>query len=282
MSRSRQRAEFERLVATFAASSWKTWTARLQHLGDAGPGLAVSLLRAYRHGALTPERWARLTGGPPRDLAEIDDAIRTLWDELHRVGLADGHDRGSWSTEVTPGMLHRWAWQPRWRLVDQDEDLLLMSDALTPRMLEIAADRRVPKRDTIVAIVEHHARDTACQAVYEERPLAEVTPSFTPWIPLARAARANDLADYMERLVGYASPRAVDLEGAEQRLVDLGRCDRPPRHTVDVREAEGGFTGVLVHSAGDRRVHIAAATGEITRASPPGPGRGRKATSRRR
>lgn len=267
MSRKRQRQDNDRLREVVAASPWSAWTARLQALGDEGRRLARSLLRAYRHGALNPERWAQLTGQPPRDLAEIDDAVRQLWDAFAAAKLADPHSHGEWSQTITPGIVHRWAWQPRWYLVEQDQDLVLMDVQYIPLLLEIAADRRVPKRDYLVSIVAHHARDWACQAVYNDEDVAGTLTRLAAWAPQARPVAAA-LADYLERVGGYVAERRVDRAAAQQFFLDLGRCSEPPRDQIDLRPAPGGYEGLIVHSAGNRRFHIDARTGALTRLTP--------------
>lgn len=111
----------------------------------------------------------------------------------------------------------------------------------------------------------HHARDSCCQAVYHGQAVAETLTRVAAWAPRARAARAGDLAAYLERLGGYAARGAVDREGALRRLLDLGRCHEPTRAQVDLRPVEGGWQGTLVHSGGNRRIRVDAATGALTR-----------------
>lgn len=265
MSRARQRQENDRLVAILAGAPWRDWTARLQVLGDEGRALARSLLRAYRHGALTIERWTQLAGRAPRDLAEIDDTIRQLWDALSAAKLVDQTSIGEWNAALTRGLIHRWAWQPRWYLVEQDEDLVLMDHSWIPILLEVAADRRVPKRDYLIQIVAHHTRDWACHAFYNAEDVAGTLPRLAAWAPQARAAGATALADYLDRVGTYAAERRVDRDAAVQFFLDLGRCSEPPRSKLDVRPVPGGYEGLIIHSAGDRRFRIAAATGEVTR-----------------
>jgi len=140
-----------------------------------------------------------------------------------------------------------------------------MSDDLIPTMLEILAHRRVPKRATLVALVAHHARDEACMAFYNDEQVPETLARIATWLPLARAAGDAALTDYLTRLAGYAAPQKVDRRAAAQRLIDLGRCAAPSRDAIDLRDVPGGFEGLIIHSAGDRRFRIDAATGAITR-----------------
>lgn len=272
MSRARQRAEFARLVEVLSPAPWQgdersvgAWVERLQALpGDEGPQSARRLLRAYRHGALSPERWAELTGAPPRIASDIDDAIRRLWDAFAAAGLTDPYRTEDHVGRIRAGLARRWAWQPRWSLMSQDEDLLLMEDALVPTLLEVAAERRVPKRTYLLEIVQHHARDSCCQAAYHGHDLEATLRRAAGWAPQARAAGAPELAEYLERLGRHALRGPVDRAGAEQRLLDLGRCAEPPRRALDLREVDGGWTGWIVHSAGNRRLRIDAATGRMT------------------
>lgn len=271
LSRGRQRAEFARLVEVLAGLPWTgdgtiaAWVLRLRGLADEeGPRLARSLLRAYRHGALNYERWAELGGRTPREPEEIDDAVRRLWEAFFAAGLVARSSSENWTQTINPAVVRRWAWQPRWYFMQQDEDLLLMRDELVPTMLTVASDRRTPKCDYLINIVAHHARDSCCQAAYHCESLAATLTRVAAWAPLARAARAEQLQVYLERLGRHAVPGPVDRAGAVQRLQDLGRCGEPRREEVDVREVEGGWSGLIIHSAGNRQVRIDAATGELS------------------
>ncbi|MFY0539256.1 hypothetical protein [Nannocystis pusilla] len=87
---------------------------------------------------------------------------------------------------------------------------------------------------------------------------------------------APELAAYLERLGSHAVGGPVDRAGAEQRLLDLGRCHEPPRSALDLRAVDGGWEGWLIISARDRRLRIDAATGRMTPISPQ-PSRKRRA-----
>ena len=272
MSRARQRAEFARIVEVLSPVPWHgdegsvaAWVERLRALpDDEGPQIARRLLRAYRHGALSPERWAELAGEPPPIASDIDDAVRRLWDAFAAAGFVQPYRTEERLGRVRAGLARRWAWQPRWYLMSQDQDLLLMSDALVPTLLETAAERRVPKREVLLEIVRHHARDTCCHAAYHGEQLEAELRRVAAWAPQARTVGAPELAAYLERLGRHAVAGAIDRQGAEQRLLDLGRCGEPPRSALDLRAVDGGWEGWLVHSAGNRRLRIDAATGRMT------------------
>ncbi|WAS99350.1 hypothetical protein [Nannocystis punicea] len=272
MSRARQRAEFARLVEVLSSVGWHddersvvAWVERLRELPDGeGLQLARRLLRAYRHGALSPERWAELAGEPPRIASDVDDAVRRLWDAFAAAGFVQPYRTEENCGRVRAGLARRWAWQPRWYLMSQDEDLLLMSDELVPTLLATAAERRVPKRQVLVDIVAHHARDSCWQAAYHGEGLEARLRRAAGWAPQAREIGAPELAAYLERLGGHAVAGPVDREGAEQRLLDLGRCVEPPRSALCLRAVEGGWEGWLVNSALNRRLRIDAATGRMT------------------
>lgn len=274
MSRARQRAEFARLVEVLSPARWHgdegsvgAWVERLRERQDGeGPQLARSLLRAYRHGALSPERWAELAGAPPQIASDIDDAIRRLWDAFAAAGLVQPYRTEESCGRVRAGLARRWAWQPRWYLMSQDEDLLLMSDELVPTLLTTAAEPRVPKRQYLIDIVAHHARDSCCQAAYHGEGLEARLRRVTAWAPQARTVGAPELAAYLERLGRHAVAGPIDRQDAEQRLLDLGRCIEPPRSALDLREVDGGWEGWLVHSGSGthRRLRIDVTTGRMT------------------
>lgn len=280
MSRVRQQAEFERLTRVLTgARAVDEWVERLQALpGDEGRTLATGLLRAYRHGALGPARWAELTGRPPATAWEVDDAIRRFWDAGAAAGLTK---RGSIAAVGTNrGAIRRWAWQPRWCLMAQDEDLLLMEDALVPTLLEIAGIPQLPKRDYILEIVAHHARDSCTAAFMGHAEIAETLRRVAGWAPAARVIGASALACYLERLGRHAMSGPVDRDGAVQLLVDVASCRAPKPEEVAVVAVDGGWEGVLLFSAGNRRLHIDAATGAVRFADsdrgPPGRRRKRR------
>lgn len=263
MARGRQRADFERLSQVLAgAPDVAAWVARLQALADGeGANLATALLRAYRHGALTPERWLALTGRPPHSASDIDDTIRRFWDAGAAASLCKRHSFEPVGDNAAA--IRRWAWQPRWYLMAQDEDLLLMEDPLMPVLLEVAADRAVPKRDYILEIVAHHARDSCTQAFYWGADIVGSLQRAARLAPGARMIGAGALADYLERLGRHAIPGPVDRATAVQRLRDVGRCSEPTPEQVAVRGVDGGWEGNLVHSSGNRRLFIDAATGAV-------------------
>lgn len=275
LSRGRQRAEFARLVEVLAGAPWvgpasaQVWAGRLQALGEEGPRLAVSLLRGYRHGALDRVRWLALAGEAASAAPSLDEAISLLWDAFVTAGLVRASSSENWTQVITPAVLRRWAWQPRWHMMEQDEDLLFMRDELVPELLAVAADRHVPKREYMLEIVGHHARDSCCQAAYHGEQLPETLLRVAGWAPLAAAAGAMSLAAYLERLGGHAIPGPVDRGGALQRLRDLGRCAEPTIEAVRLREVDGAWQGLIIHSAGNRCVSIDAATGRIVVVKPP-------------
>lgn len=277
MSRAQKEAQFQRLTQVLCdAHGVDVWVARLQALADdEGPTLATALLRAYRHGALTPTRWTALTGHEPADDAEVGDTIRRFWDAAAAVNLARPH--AIEGVGSNPRAIRRWAWQPRWHLMEQDEDLMLMDDRVMPALLEIAATRELPKRDYILEIVAHHARDSCTHAFYWNADIPRTLQRAAQWAPGARSAGAHALAEYLERLGRHAIAGPVDRATAVQRLRDVARCHEPTAEAVAVRAVDGGWEGDLLHSSGDRRVVIDAATGAVRfAASDPGPAGGRR------
>lgn len=286
MSRGRQRVEFERLCAALLGARGVgdalvgEWIARLQALpGEEGAALATSLLRTYRHGALWPDRWTALVGRPPEVFAEIDDTLRRFWDAAAAAGLTRAHSIDG--VGHNRQAIRRWAWQPRWYLMEQDEDLLLMDDVVVPMLLEIAGEPGVPKRDYMLEIAGHHARDTCSAALYWDRDLAKTLTRAAAWAPAARAVGASALAEYLERLGRHAQRGPVDREGAVQRLVDLARCQPPPPGKIEVAEVPGGWAGPLLFSSTSTRIRIDAATGVMGPVDGPPDASGRRKKKKR-
>lgn len=269
MGRARSRAQLDRLVAVVGttplrdAEDARVWTSRLRALPGDEPGeLAKALLRAYRHGALDAARWAALTGTAPDRRDTIDRGIRWLWDAFVHDGLA--HVRAIDGGNDTPTMIRRWAWQPRWILMSQDEDLLLMRDDLMPALFAILEEPDVPKRDYVLSIIEHHARDRAAMAARNGAGLDEALALAASLRPAAERVGSPRLASYLARLAAYREAGPVDHAGALQRLRDLARCSEPSVDEVALESVAGGFVGTLKHSGGDRRLRIDARTGAIT------------------
>lgn len=128
-----------------------------------------------------------------------------------------------------------WAWSPRFRFDDQDEDILELLDA-SQTLLELAKDQACPKRDYMLACAVHGVRDRVHASSLEPSAFDEAR----SLIVLARSARAPELVDYFERLAGYAKKGSVDRDEAIQRGHDLHRC-APPR-SEDVRvHVDGEF-----------------------------------------
>ncbi|HEU4410675.1 MAG TPA: hypothetical protein VFS43_35800 [Polyangiaceae bacterium] len=95
--------------------------------------------------------------------------------------------------------LRRWCWVPGWVGSSQDEDLLIMSDANVAPLLDEAREG-CTKRDYVLKIVEHHARDSAHHALWDgAKHLPDVLARCRSWAPAARAARAEGLYDMRTR-----------------------------------------------------------------------------------
>lgn len=239
------------------------WVERLRARPD-GAALATGLLRAYRHGALTADRWAALTGAPPREAYEVDDAVRRLWDAFVAAGLAK--PLSIEDIHGAPASVRRWAWQPRWILMSQDEDLLLMHDTLVPALLSAAAEPGVPRREYAISIVAHHARDACAVAAWNGGDLTAALLRAASWAPQARDVGATSLVEYLERLGRHAVSAPTDRDGALQRVMDLERCVAPSPDEVTLREAPDGWLGRVTRSISPRGhwLHVAAATGAVT------------------
>ena len=123
-----------------------------------------------------------------------------------------------------------WCWAADGGVIDPNvEDLFLMDDALAIPLLEEAA-RWCPRRDESIAIVAHHARDAAHDAV-ERGAYAARADVYARWLPRARAVDV-DLAAYLERLIRYAARGPVDEPEARSRGLDLARCHAPAEVAV--------------------------------------------------
>lgn len=182
--------------------------------GDLGMSLfpdATSITEADRRMGRT---WARL----PSSLSEVIALERGLGGETD---------------------LRRWCWVPGWVLLSQDEDLMVMSDHNVAPLLEEAREG-CTKRDYVISIVEHHARDSMHHALWEGAShLTVMIERCRGWIEHARSAQAEGLVAYLERLSTYARRGPVQKsEEVAQRVFDLRRCS-PERQSVPVVRRDG-------------------------------------------
>ncbi len=220
-----------------------------------------ALLRTVREaieaGRVTPSSWEGATASRAPD--DFIPAFGRLWDHLVGTGLAEWADGSpqTWSHEA----LRLWAYTNTWLISSEDEDLALMDEPFIPALLEIAREPSCPKREYILGIVRHWARDTAGTAAGRDA-FREVVASIAQHEALARKADDPELADYLGRLGSYGLEGPVELEGAHQRGIDLTRCTEPLPDAVTV-ERDGLCW--LVRTAGPmpKRLRIRLADGRI-------------------
>jgi len=194
-------------LARAIVGAWVDGSLELEHV----PGLRdVEQLRALRH-----------------MLAALAATLGSAGFDLDIVTGNPGIDETS---------ARRWCWIEPWALIEQDEDLFLMDEKFyIPLLEEVGA--RCPKGDYAMSIVEHGIRDHT-HAVLRKDPqaLREHLAATSRWIPIARRARAPELAAYCERLAGYADVARVDEEGARDRGRDLSSCSPTPHPFVARRD----------------------------------------------
>lgn len=210
------------------------WADAVASLSDAKKyEVGAWLVREWIEGRLEP-RLLR----DPRD----DAALTKLRGELAAVIAALG---GRDALELEWGGLNvddvearRWCWIEPWILLSQDEDIFLMSDHLVVPLLEEVRSG-CTKRRYVIAIVAHHVRDQAHASLREgpnavRQRIGELSRFGTP----ARAAGADELVAYLERLESYARPQKVPRQDALARVSDLWRCHAPPTVEIEGRGSE--------------------------------------------
>jgi hypothetical protein len=186
-------------------------------------------------------------------------ALGSLWDELVKVGLAECVDGFPelWTQET----LRLWAYTGQWLITSEDEDLALMDEAFAPGLLAIAAEPQCPKREYILGIIRHWARDRAGAAAGREG-FSELVARIAQHAVLAREANDIDLANYLQRLGSYAIPAPVDREGAHQRGLDLTGCAEPKPDEVKVERQPNCWT-VTLPAPSPKTIRIALTDGRI-------------------
>jgi hypothetical protein len=222
-----------------------------------------ALLDGVEAGRVTASAWrSATTSEGPRDFAV---AFGKLWDALVRAGLVESADGfpSDWSQET----LRLWAYTDGWTITSEDEDLALMSEEYVPGLLEIAREGACPKRDYILCVIRHWARDRASSAAgrnaFSERRegFSDVVARIARHASPAREAGDPALADYLSRLGSYGLPGPVEREGAHQRGLDLTACAEPRPEEVTV-ERDGplwrvelpGAPGTLRIAVSDGRI----------------------------
>lgn len=190
------------------------------------------------------------------ELRALGRVLRDLPDELLHGCV---WDRMHASTED----VRRWTWTREWTLLSQDEDLMVMEDALIPALLE-EVGAGCTKRAYVASIVAHHARDKAHGALGRGAAvLAESLACAGAWAELAQRAGALAEAEYMTRLAGYRSVRVVDADDVTQRVYDLRRCYPDPARVPVVRAVGDRYQAQLVERPFQRTLHVERATGRM-------------------
>lgn len=128
----------------------------------------------------------------------------------------------------------RWCWVAPWRFCSQDEDLDIMHEHLVGVLLD-EAGRGCPKRAYAIRIVEHFVRDRA-HATIDSSPseMRARLCALGEHAVAARAAGADALVTYLERLPRYCEPRAIGEADARAQALDFWRCYAPPDLAVSL------------------------------------------------
>ena len=224
---------------------------------DTGAQFERVLAEGLATDELSMERYVAASGGAFS--GDFDAALGRLWSAMVERGIFS--DVVGSPQHLTASIVRRWAYNEEWWLSSDDEDLFLMRDDCMPWLLEVAADGDCPKRDYMLDIVAHWARDSAHAAAGTER-FAAVLQRCSDWAPMARGVGAEAVAVYLERLASYGAPRAVDRTLAAQLASDLARCAAPDPESIDVREDDEYWTVTLAASV-PRRITISRDDGAI-------------------
>ncbi|APR76150.1 Hypothetical protein A7982_01497 [Minicystis rosea] len=255
--------EEARVFLPASVEAWPDALAAMPH--EDAATLVTDLYRAWLEGALGT---ALFDAEGPIAQSDADRRMGRMF-----LRLPKPLRLGDMSIEMGPSSEHdlcRWCWAPAWTFCSQDEDLLVMSDGCVAPLLE-EARAGCPKRDYVISIVEHHARDRAHGHLWNNAAgLDAVLAKVRDWIVLSRDAGAVELTAYLERLASYAEPRRVSREEAITRVFDLRRCD-PERHRAPEVSLSGGqwvarFDWLVVGAA---TLHIDVESGRMWAELPP-------------
>lgn len=213
------------------AAGYGTFRSRLRAIPrEAARSLVLDFLQQYLDTGFDDDTWVALTGQGASPLIRTQQ-IRKIWDALVREDWAPESIERSLSTSDG---IERWAWLPRWSLLSQDEDLMLWGFA--PELLHAARSPRCPKRHMALSSVAHEVRDTTWGFVLGAPNVANPFERANELLPAARAAGADDLVRYLERLATYTKPGRVSEDEALQRALDVHRCYAPPPASIKVEK----------------------------------------------
>lgn len=237
-------------------SRWPDALAALN--GDARKEVTTWLVREWIFGRLEP----RLSRGSTHP-----DAPRPLRRQLavalpERMRPSPGDARFPESEDE----VRRWCWINGWVALSQDEDLILMEEEnLVPLLDEASAE--CPKRDYVLFIVAHGVRD-GLHASLRQGPDAvrACLGRAVRLLPHARAASADKLVEYLERLESWTHPGPVDRAGAVDRCGGVNRCYEATSVGV---ELTGGRWRWAPRGPGDVDVLIDRETGAMWGEPPP-------------
>lgn len=195
-----------------------TWLDQLRAMEPRrGASVMHELVACWIDGSLEPSLIANV-----RDVRHQLSSLVTGWQALR----GELPQQEVWMTVIDAAVGRRWCWIEPWLLLSQDEDLMLMDEALIAPLLE-EARHGCPKREYAISIVAHEIRDRLYGLIGDVDAMRAQLRKAEPWADLARAAQATELEAYCRRLATYAQRGPVDEAGALQRGLDLHRCSAP-------------------------------------------------------
>ena len=137
--------------------------------------------------------------------------------------------------------IRRWCWSINWHMTEQDEDLFMMSDGYVDDLL-VEIRKGCPKADYAYAIVVHHIRDSAHEALATD--LRARLAEMGKWRPWLEHCFTQDTS-YPLRLLSYAEPCKVTEEEAIQRVHDLRRCHPHYKKPPELQAHPKGWSCVI-------------------------------------
>jgi hypothetical protein len=159
-------------------------------------------------------------GEPGLSSHEADRRLGRLFHALPAGLTEDLCLRRFWADE---GDVRRWCWAHGPYFSEDGDGILDDEASIVPIFDEVRAG--CPERASALGLVERNVRRHVHSALWKGEPeLRQQLLKAGALVDPARAAAADELAAYFERLASYASVGKVDREGANQRVLDL----RPP------------------------------------------------------
>jgi hypothetical protein len=208
------------------------WLAFLAAMAEADAYLLIEPLYALWQ---NDEAYLLFEGELDPSSPEVDRRLGRLFHELPAGLTEDLRLHRYWVDEAD---VRRWCWAHGPYFSEDGDGILDDETSIVPILDEVRAG--CPKGARALDRIEWNVRRCLHTALWKGEPeLRQQLLKAGALIDPARAAAANELAAYFERLAGYASVGKVDRQGATQRVLDLRPAYSRPAGEPELHRKQG-------------------------------------------